>query len=254
MKFLLKLSMIRKLNMMIYRIFVLYCFLLFNTNVGFGQVKNITQNDNKANIKRSLKLLYKDDFALSTKKWLAEFEKPVGSSMVINNSCLDINSSKGGTVWFKTKLSGNIIITYKVLIVDKGGENDRVSDLNTFWMATNPKNPNIFKQDGKFPSYDHLHLYYAGVGGHDNTFTRFRKYQGDNGKKVLKEYTDPSHLLLGNNLYSVKIICNNGLIQYFLNDVLYWEFKDIKPYKEGYFGFRTTKSHQQIYSFKVFSI
>lgn len=231
---------------------MLLCFLVFITNVSFVGLKSISQN--KVSGKSSLKLIYKDDFILSTEKWFTELEKPFSSSVTINSGYLDINSSAGATVWFKTKLSGNIIITYQVLLVEKGGKNDRVSDMNAFWMAKSPKNPNIFMQDGKFSSYDHFHLYYAGIGGHDNSLTRFRKYQGGVGKDVLKEYADPAHLLVGNKLYTVKIVCNNGLIQYFLNDVLYWEFNDLKPYKEGYFGFRTTKSHQQISSFKVFSI
>lgn len=239
---------------MTYKTFAFCGLLLLATNLLLAQTNILKQNNNKADIKSSIKLLYKDDFNNGTKNWSAEFEKPVGSIILANKGYLDINTAGGATVWFKTKLFGNIIITYKILVVDKGGKNDRVSDMNAFWMATNPKSSNIFIQDGKFSSYNNLNLYYAGVGGHDNTFTRFRKYRGGAGKDVIKEYNDSSHLLKGNKLYNVKIVCKNGLIQYFLNDALYWEFKDEKPYKEGYFGFRTTKSHQQIYSFKVNSV
>ena len=140
-------------------------------------------------------------------------------------------------------------------MIDAGGTNDRVSDMNVFWMATNPANPDgMIKRDGKFSSYDNLNLYYAGVGGHYNKFTRFRKYNSDGEKPVLKEYADAAHLLVGNKKYSIKIIVNNGLIQYYLNDELYWELKDETPYKEGYFGFRTTISHQQFENFKVFQL
>ena len=140
------------------------------------------------------------------------------------------------------------------LVVDKGGKTDRVSDLNAFWMASNPANENLFMQDGKFTSYDGLHLYYAGVGGHDNSTTRFRKYEGENGKEIQKEYLDQPHLISGNKDYFIKIIVKNGLTQYFLNGELYWEFKDKTPYKTGYFGFRTTKSHQIFEDFKVYKI
>lgn len=239
-------------NRRAFKILFFCCFLVVFASSGFGQVNH--EINTKTGIKSYSQLLYNDEFSSDSQKWFAEFENPEGSSITIGNGLLDINSAGGATVWFKTKLSGNIIISYKVLIVDKGGKNDRVSDLNAFWMATNPKNQNIFMQDGKFSSYDQLHLYYAGIGGHDNNLTRFRKYQGGIGKDVLKEYADAAHLIVGNNLYQVKIVCNNGLTQYFLNDILYWEFKDSEPYKEGYFGFRTTKSHQQMSSFKVFSI
>jgi hypothetical protein len=202
----------------------------------------------------SKKLSYSDDFEGGTNLWVVEFEKPLNSSMQILKSKLDVSSALGATVWFKNKLKGNIMITYSVIVVDAGGPTDRVSDMNTFWMASNPNDQNIFKQDGKFTSYDQLNLYYAGVGGHDNSTTRFRKYEGKGGKDVLKEYTDKPHLLMGNKEYFIKIRVKDGLIQYFVNDEIYWEYKDLTAYKEGYFGFRTTKSHQLFDNFKVFSL
>jgi len=47
---------------------------------------------------------------------------------------------------------------------------------------------------------------------------------------------------------------NNGRIQYFRNDTLFWDFQDETPYTDGYFGFRTTISHQQFSNFKVFQL
>ncbi len=115
------------------------------------------------------KLIFSDDFEKDAKQWITEFENPNSSSLKVRNGKLDLSSTAGATVWFKNKLTGNLIITYNVTIVDKGGLTDRVSDMNTFWMATNPKDENLFKQDGKFSFYDHLNLYYAGVGEHNNT-------------------------------------------------------------------------------------
>ena len=204
---------------------------------------------------RTQKLIYSDDFKNGTSNWIVEFEKQETSSMKIIDGKLDVSSSVGATIWFKEKLSGNLMITYNVILVEAGEVNDRVSDMNAFWMATDPVNPDgMIKRNGKFSSYDNLNLYYAGIGGHNNKFTRFRKYNSDSEKPVLKEYTDAGHLLVGNKKYSIKIIVNNGLIQYFLNDELFWEMKDETPYKEGYFGFRTTISHQQFENFKVFQL
>ena len=146
------------------------------------------------------------------------------------------------------------MITYNAILVDAGGKNDRVSDLNAFWMASEPQKENPFGRNGHFEAYDNLNLYYAGVGGHYNKFTRFRKYNSNGEKPVLKEYSDAPHLLNGNKTYTIKIVVNNGLIQYYLNDELYWELKDRMPYKEGYFGFRTTISHQQFSNFKVYQL
>ncbi|MEI6751836.1 MAG: DUF6250 domain-containing protein [Paludibacter sp.] len=201
------------------------------------------------------KLLYSDNFNKELSNWTAEFEIPETSGLKLVDSKLDLVSSRGATVWFNKKLSGNIMITYDEVLIEAGGTNDRVSDMNVFWMATDPANPEaMIKRDGKFSSYDNLNLYYAGVGGHYNKFTRFRKYNSDGNKPVLKEYNDAAHLLVGNKKYSIKIIINNGFVQYYLNDELYWELKDETPYKEGYFGFRTTISHQQFENFKVYQL
>jgi hypothetical protein len=201
------------------------------------------------------KLLYSDDFSKDQSNWKAEFEKPETSVIKIFEGKLDISSSVGATVWFTHILRGNIMITYDVTLIEKGAAYDRVSDLNAFWMATDPAHPaEMIQRDGKFSSYDDLNLYYAGVGGHDNQFTRFRKYHSDGTKPVLKEYTDVAHLLIGNKKYSIKIIVNNGITQYYRDNELFWELKDETPYTEGYFGFRTTISHQQFENFRIFAL
>ncbi|MBC7845473.1 MAG: DUF1080 domain-containing protein [Flavobacterium sp.] len=224
----------------------LFLVLLVFTNTLFSQTK----------VKEVLKtkVIYSDNFDTDLSNWNIDLEKPETSNIKIIDSKLDVSTSIGATIWFKTQLSGNIMITYDVKVVDDGGAFDRVSDLNAFWMATNPSNPNAIKRDGKFASYDNLNLYYAGVGGHYNKFTRFRKYNGIDDKSILKEYSDKEHLLIGNKSYSVKIIAYKGHIQYFLNGELFWDFQDDKPYKQGFFGFRTSKSHQQFDNFKVYKI
>lgn len=203
---------------------------------------------------RNEKIIYSEYFNSDLSKWRAEFEKPDSSSIQLIDGKLDVSASRGATVWFKPRLKGNIMIIYDVTVLNNGGKNDRVSDMNAFWMATDPANKEEIVRDGKFSSYDNLNLYYAGVGGHYNKFTRFRKYSSDGNKPVLQEYTDAAHLLKGNTEYQVKIIVHNGLIRYFIDDELYWELKDEKPYTEGFFGFRTTMSHQQFDNFKVFEI
>jgi len=203
---------------------------------------------------RNEKIIYSEYFDSDLSNWKAEFEKPDSSSIQLMDGKLDVSASRGATVWFKPRLKGNIMIIYDVTVLNNGGKNDRVSDMNAFWMATDPANKEEIVRDGKFSSYDNLNLYYAGVGGHYNKFTRFRKYNSDGNKPVLQEYTDAAHLLKENTEYQVKFIVHNGLIRYFIDDELYWELKDEKPYTEGFFGFRTTMSHQQFDNFKVFEI
>ena len=227
--------------------------LLIHTAV-FSQHKQAVRKGATTKPAHKAKLMFSEDFSKSHDNWVVEFEEPATSTLRIWEEKLDVSTSAGATIWFKEKLSGNIMITYNVCVSDSGGQNDRVSDMNAFWMATNPTGEVLLRQDGKFASYDRLNLYYAGVGGHDNTRTRFRKYKSNKEKPVLKEYTDKAHLLEGNRDYCVKIIVNKGIVQYFLDDVLYWELTDESPYTEGYFGFRTTRSHQLFDNFKVFRI
>lgn len=225
----------------------------------FGLFIN-AQNENeflksiKTNLNKPGKVIFSDDFKIDKKNWIAEFEKPGDSSLKIGDGHLELIAAAGATVWYKNKIEGNVMITYTATIVNVGGKYDRVSDMNTFWMATNPENAIIFNQSGKFSDYDKLHLYYAGIGGHDNTTTRFRKYAGDKGKEILKEYTDKEHMLIGNKKYLIKILVNKGLVQYYVNDILFWEFDDALPYNDGYFGFRTTTSHQVYGDFKVLKL
>ena len=202
----------------------------------------------------SKKLLFSDEFDSNSKNWISEFENPATSNIKVMNGTLDISASAGATVWFNKKLSGNIMITYDAIVKNDGGPNDRVSDLNAFWMATDPAKENAFTRNGKFDSYDNLNLYYSGIGGHDNETTRFRKYHSNGDKPVIKEYLDKDHLLQGNRLYKMKIIVNEGRTQLYCNDELYFDFKDAQPYREGYFGFRTTRSHQIMDNFKVYQI
>ena len=226
-----------------YLLFCLTLLLIYGSNSNAQQLAKLKS-----------KIIFSDDFKKDKSLWVSEFEIPATSSMQISDGKLDVIATAGGTVWYKNKLQGNIMITYNATVVDAGGKNDRVSDMNAFWMATNPSSENIFNQSGKFESYDNLQLYYAGIGGHNNETTRFRKYTGKGQKEILKEYTDKSHLLEGNKKYAIKIMVNNGLVQYFVNDILFWEYKDASPYKEGYFGFRTYISHQIYEDFKVYQL
>ena len=101
---------------------------------------------------------------------------------------------------------------------------DRLSDLNCFWAANDPKYPDdLFARsqwrDGIFKNYNTLNLFYVGYGGNDNSTTRFRRYKGeyfgvadDKVKPLLKEYTDASHLLL--SLIHISEPTRLGMISY----------------------------------------
>ena len=115
-------------------------------------------------------------------------------------------------------------------MVMQGGKYDRLSDLNCFWAANDPKYPDdLFARsqwrDGIFKNYNTLNLFYVGYGGMIIQPTRFRRYKGeyygvadDKVKPLLKEYTDAPHLLVPNQWYEIRIRVEKGITTYSVND------------------------------------
>lgn len=217
--------------------------------------KTFTINDEEV----EAELIYKEDFDDDLSNW--QVEQMEGGTVEIKDGKLEIDDVKGCTVWLKEPFEGPIVIEYDVYIIQDGGENDRVSDLNCFWMATDPENPdNLFanskKRGGKFSNYDGLQLYYMGVGGNHNKTTRFRRYTGTGERPLLPEHdlSDPEFMLEPNKTYHIKIVANDGVVQYYRNDELFANFNDSQPYTSGHFGFRTVKNHMTVDNFKVYQI
>jgi hypothetical protein len=114
-------------------------------------------------------ILFQDDFSGDLSRWVVE-QTPSGKTQVIEGE-MDIDDApgthdKGGcTVWFKEKISGPVRITYDATMVQKGGPNDRISDLNCFWMASEPRASGAapfappLARTGKFSDYDSLLTY-----------------------------------------------------------------------------------------------
>jgi rhamnogalacturonan endolyase len=198
------------------------------------------------------KLLYTDDFKtpLNTKLWVPEIAPLPDSKVYTQDGKLVLDTKGGVTVWLNKLLSGNLIFEFDRKVVMANGKNDRLSDLNVFWMATDPRKTNLFTRDGVLENYDSLRLYYVGVGGNNNSTTRFRKYEGDGKRTLLQEYKDADHLLKPNQTYHIKIVVKDGTTSFWVDGVCYFTFNDPSPLREGYFGFRSTWSHQEISGFR----
>lgn len=213
-----------------------------------------TAGSNAAHMPKG-KLLYSDDFAgeLDTTRWHAEIEPVAGrhSEVLTENGRLILNTAGGVTVWFKPRLEGNIRIEYDWTVLVDSGQNDRLSDLNQFWMATDPLDTNLFTRQGKFESYDSLSLYYVGFGGNGNTTTRFRKYRGDGTKPLLKEYLDSGHLLKANHAYHIVITVVDGRTTFSVDGEVLFDFADASPLTKGWFGFRSTAARHGVSAFRV---
>src|SRR5579871_6651937 len=78
--------------------------------------------------------LYQEDFSdPRLVNWTSELE--ADGSVTTGGGRLVVDVPKGATIWFRPELDGPLLIQYEAVAVRAGGPNDRVSDLNCFWMA-----------------------------------------------------------------------------------------------------------------------
>lgn len=203
-------------------------------------------------------LLYRDDFdtplTSPASQWAAEVQKPEGSHVTAGGGRLLIDSAAGATLWFKPKLSGDVLITYRRKVLLEGGPNDRLSDLNQFWMAAEPDGTLAFTRSGKLEDYDTLPMYYAGIGGNTNKTTRLRRYTLDGGKPLVDEASDPARLLQPNREYALAIEVYHGCTRISVDGQRWLGYADPKPLAAGWFGIRTTWSRQQVTAFRVYRL
>ena len=201
-------------------------------------------------------LLHRDDFA-DLSNWLVE-QKP-GGTVTVRDGALVIDDAGGCTVWFRPELAAPVVITYEATVLDRGGAHDRVSDLNCFWMATDPGATDgsvlatTAKRTGAFADYDALRLYYVGYGGNTNTTTRFRRYLGNGEKPLLPEFdrTGAAVLLKGNVTSKLMLVAAGGRAQFFRDGEKLFDFADPSPLTRGRFGFRTVQSRIEFRNFRV---
>jgi lysophospholipase L1-like esterase len=201
------------------------------------------------------KLLYADNFDKGLAQWHPEYRRGApGARIAAGKGKLVMDLPGDATLWFKRRLQGDILVSYKRKVVMDGGANDRLSDMNQFWMATDPGRRKLFTRDGTFAQYDNLSLYYAGIGGNGNTTTRLRKYDGKGQRVLLAERNDAAHLLQPNREYVIEIAVRQGCTRLSVDGEEFFSWRDAEPLREGHFGFRTTHSRQEIRDFKVYQL
>ena len=198
-------------------------------------------------------LLLEESFdSLDGTWWLAEIAPAPASSVYVQDGKLWLDTYGGVTVWLTKPFEGNIEIEYERTVVLDSGANDRLSDLNQFWMATDPSGKSFFSRSGVFEEYDSLSLYYVGMGGNTNSTTRFRKYEGTGAKPLLYERND--RLLETNRTYHIRTVVKDSITTFWVDGELLFSHKDPHPLSQGYFGFRSTYSRQAIDNFKVYRL
>lgn len=196
--------------------------------------------------------------------WTVESESPDYRVEFVGEG-VEIVSPKGLTLWYNKPLEAPCTIEYEARVMEER-EGDRLSDLNCFWMASDPAAEDVFarsaERGGKFAACATLQLYYVGYGGNYNSTTRFRRYNGMPDPALLQEYTDPTHLLQANHWYRIRLVCEplpvtagsdrpSMRVEYWIDGERLFEYDDPAPLRRGWFGFRTTLSRTQLRGFRV---
>jgi hypothetical protein len=196
-----------------------------------------------------------DDFRHGLARWRVELAE--GGTVQAREGVLEIDVPGGCSVWLAQPLDGPLLITYEAMAVRADGANDRVSDLNCFWMADDARSPgDLFatKRSGFFGDYDQLRCYYVGFGGNGNTTSRFRRYIGERGNRPLRPEHDlagAENLLVPNATQRIQLLAAGGTIGFYHNGRRLFAYEDPAPYTRGGFAFRTVKSHFTIRDFHV---
>lgn len=201
-------------------------------------------------------LLYADDFSHGLSNWIVE-QQP-GGTVTAEKDHLLIKDTDGCTVWFRPPLHAPVRISY----VARVSSVSRVSDLNCFWMASDPARPDsLFApghgRAGKFSSYDALRTYYVGYGGNNNTTTRFRRYDGSGARPLLPEHdlSAKEFLLQADHDYRITVLASaDGRVQFIRDDIVIFDWKDSAPLRNGWFGFRTINSQIEIRDFRIHAL
>ena len=199
--------------------------------------------------------LAEDDFQGDLAAWQWELEQ--GGVVQAREGGVEIDVPGGCTVWLKQPLTGPVLISYEATLIGAGGPNDRVSDLNCFWMAQDARSPgDLFAtpRSGKFSDYDQLRCYYVGHGGNSNTTTRFRRYIGEKGNRPLRsehDLTAPEFLLVPNVSQTIQLVAAGGVVGYYANGRRLFAYDDPEPYTRGWFAIRTVTSHFRVKNFRV---
>jgi hypothetical protein len=202
--------------------------------------------------------LVADDFRHGLALWRTELAE--GGTVEARDGVLEIDVPGGCSVWLAQPLEGAVLIAYEATAVSVGGPNDRVSDLNCFWMADDARSPgDLFgtKRTGVFGDYDQLRCYYVGYGGNANTTSRFRRYIGERGNRPLLPEHDlagAENLLVPNAAQRIQLVAAGGAIAFYHNGRRLFAYDDPAPYTRGGFAFRTVKSHLRIRDFHVYRL
>jgi hypothetical protein len=197
-----------------------------------------------------------DDFRHGLGAWRIEAEAP--ATVSAKGGVLDIDSPKGITLWYRPALTGPVTIDYDVMAVGGDGPNDKVSDVNAFWMARDADAADPLAlpraRNGAFAAYDDLQTYYVGIGGNRNSTTRLRRYVGRPGDRPLltgNDRSDKAAMLRANRWTHIRLIAHGRHIAVERDGARLFALDDAAPYTSGHFALRTTYSHLRVRNLRI---
>ena len=238
------------------------------------------------------KELFKDDFE-NMDRWVVQMQEVRGvpeAKVEVKEGSLDcLVPGRGCTVWFKEKMKTRLAITYEVVCPEPEERvvGIEVKDVNNFWLASDPKDPEkgLFdsrRYTGDFTTYNKMNGYYASSGGGRNTTTRMRRYPREvKGRLVehiaLKDRDGKKDFLITpGKVMKVQLVAFDDLVQYIVDGKLVYEMAfgeeiavekyrkgrrrdDFDDYdddefpfhREGFFGFRMVGTHHIYSKFRV---
>ncbi|HEY6641690.1 DUF6250 domain-containing protein [Povalibacter sp.] len=203
-------------------------------------------------------VLYQDDFREGLSQWHIESERP--GRITAQMGVLEIDVPGGATLWFKQPLRSPVAIEFEATAVKARGRNDRVSDLNCFWMASNSDATTpVFsrRRNGRFDEYDTLRAYYVSLGGNENTRAIFLRYNGEPVRRPSlpeHEASTADAQLPANRSQLITLVASGRQIEYWRDSRRLFEFADAEPYREGWFAIRTTQSHLKIARLRIYAL
>jgi hypothetical protein len=194
--------------------------------------------------------------AAASPRWVVEAQDPA-AHVTRHHGVIDIDTAQGLTLWYARKLTGPLTIAFDAMAVSNGGPNDKVSDLNAFWMARNADGASpVGRRSGRFEEYDTLRMYYVGIGGNRNTTTRLRRYVGQPGiRPLLPEHDrmDAPAMLRPNVWTRITLTADHHHITVTRDGTLLFTLDDAAPYTSGWFALRTTWSHLRLRNIAIHS-
>jgi hypothetical protein len=244
-------------------------------------------------------LLAQDDFG-DLRDWVVQIEQGRGKGKATvearGNAMHCILPGRGCTAWYRRKLQPRVTIAYDVLCPTPkpGAEGLQPRDINNFWMASDPRDPEkgLFDSErysGRFGSYDKMHGYYASTGGGGavaNRTTRMRRYPREvDGKPAVHLALNdkdgrPGYLITPDKVMTVQLVAYDDVVQYIVDGKLVYEIARGDPiqveardadgkrvqqdavyglerfpvYREGYFGFRMVGTHHIYTNFRIHAL